>query len=76
MKKSNESLIKEEEAVRSMIYVLAKLGYPRSEVEMVTDELKRLFDLSCSPDSFEGSLAKGKVERRNLLPTIDQSRGT
>ncbi|TCS95458.1 hypothetical protein [Hazenella coriacea] len=76
MGKDEEGWMKKGEVAGSMIYVLAKLGYSRSEVEKITQELRRLFDLSCNRHSFETSLDAGRVERRNMLPTVDSSKRT
>lgn len=72
MAKSREAnQIKKSEAVSCMVYVLARLGYPRYKIEEVTRELKKTFDLKCNSYTFETRLVTGRVERKNLLPTID-----
>ncbi|MBA4496430.1 hypothetical protein ACFO25_16870 [Paenactinomyces guangxiensis] len=64
------AMIKKGDAVGAMIYVLAKLGYSRPEIEKVNRELQNAFNLKCSGRVFDMNLTNGRVDRKNLLPTI------
>lgn len=64
--------ITKSKAVSSIVYVLAKLGYPRHKIEEVTKELRQMFDLKCNAGTFETSLITGRTDRKNRLPTLDQ----
>ncbi|MBA4493092.1 hypothetical protein ACFO25_07590 [Paenactinomyces guangxiensis] len=67
---SETAMIKKEDATAAMIYVLAKLGYSRPEIEKVNKELRNTFNLKCSDRVFDTNLTNGRVDRKNLLPTI------
>ncbi|MBH8593466.1 hypothetical protein ACFO25_00605 [Paenactinomyces guangxiensis] len=69
-KNETQHYIKKSEAVSRIIYVLAKLGYPRHKIEEVTRELRNTFKLKCNSYTFETSLVTGRTDRNHLLPTI------
>jgi hypothetical protein len=53
---------------------MAKLGYARPQIEAVMKELKKTFQIKCRSVTFDSNLIAGRVERKNMLPTIDPNR--
>ncbi|MBA4496324.1 hypothetical protein ACFO25_06245 [Paenactinomyces guangxiensis] len=62
--------IKKGEAVGFVVYVMAKLGYSRLQIEEVTRELRSCFNMKCRNYVFDSNLTAGRTDRINLLPTI------
>ncbi|MBA4494171.1 hypothetical protein ACFO25_10505 [Paenactinomyces guangxiensis] len=69
-KKETVHYVSDIQAVSYIVYVLAKLGYSRSQITVVTRELQKMFDLRCTSRTFDNSLIKGRAERKKWLPTI------
>ncbi|MBA4493812.1 hypothetical protein ACFO25_15105 [Paenactinomyces guangxiensis] len=59
------------ELTGQVVYVMAKLGYSRLQIEEVFRELRHAFNVTCKSYVFDASLTAGRVDRKNLLPTID-----
>ncbi|MBA4493671.1 hypothetical protein ACFO25_04670 [Paenactinomyces guangxiensis] len=70
MKQRELTTIKKEDMVGKVVYVLAKLGYSRPEISKVTKELRNVLNLKCTGRIFDENLITGRVDRKNLLPTI------
>lgn len=67
--------ISEDDAVSNVVYVLAKLGYPRHKIAEVTKELKKTFNLKCNTRSFDANLKNGRIDRKHFLPTLSTKNG-
>ncbi|SEN67496.1 hypothetical protein SAMN05444955_11773 [Lihuaxuella thermophila] len=64
-------MIRKGDAVGQVVYVLAKLGYPRPQIERVVKELRNTFNLKCTGRVFDMNLTSGRADRKHLLPTVD-----
>jgi hypothetical protein len=69
-----ESMIRKEDAVGQVVYVLAKLGYSRPQIKKVMDELRLLFEMRCSGSMFEQQRLYGEWARKSMLPTIKKKK--